>query len=72
MLKNYYNLIMSSETNGLAELPNMVKFQLNDTYYHLYVVYSFYFNGRKLFSSWAYYASSCFISNRNFFTSSSL
>ena len=28
MVKNYYNLIMSSEINGLAELPNMVKFQL--------------------------------------------
>ena len=28
MIKNYYNLIMSSETNGLSELPNMVKFQL--------------------------------------------
>ena len=28
MLKNYYNLIMSSENNGLASLPNMVKFQL--------------------------------------------
>ena len=27
-IKNYYNLIMSSETNGLSELPNMVKFQL--------------------------------------------
>ena len=28
MLKNYYNLVMNSETNGLAELPNIVKFQL--------------------------------------------
>ena len=28
MIKNYYNLIMSSETNGLSDLPNMVKFQL--------------------------------------------
>ncbi len=28
MLRNYYNLVMNSETNGLAELPNIVKFQL--------------------------------------------
>ena len=28
MLKSYYNLVMNSETNGLAELPNIVKFQL--------------------------------------------
>ena len=28
MIKNYYNLVMSSETNGLSNLPNMVKFQL--------------------------------------------
>ena len=28
MIKNYYNLVMSSETNGLSDLPNMVKFQL--------------------------------------------
>ena len=28
MVKNYYNLIMSSDSNGLASLPNMVKFQL--------------------------------------------
>ena len=28
MIKHYYNLVMNSETNGLAELPNIVKFQL--------------------------------------------
>ena len=28
MFKTYYNLIMSSEINGLSELPNIVKFQL--------------------------------------------
>ena len=28
MIKNYYNLVMNSETNGLSELPNIVKFQL--------------------------------------------
>ena len=28
MFRNYYNLVMNSETNGLAELPNIVKFQL--------------------------------------------
>ena len=28
MIKHYYNLIMNSETNGLSELPNIVKFQL--------------------------------------------
>ena len=28
MVQNYYNLIMNSENNGLASLPNMVKFQL--------------------------------------------
>ena len=28
MIKNYYNLVMNSETNGLSDLPNMVKFQL--------------------------------------------
>ena len=28
MVKNFYSLIMSSEYNGLASLPNIVKFQL--------------------------------------------
>ena len=28
MFKNYYNLIMDAESNGLSKLPNMVKFQL--------------------------------------------
>ena len=28
MFRTYYNLIMSSENNGLSELPNIVKFQL--------------------------------------------
>ena len=28
MLRNYYNLVMNSENNGLAELPNIVKFHL--------------------------------------------
>ena len=28
MIKNYYNLIMNSDSNGLSNLPNMVKFQL--------------------------------------------
>ena len=28
MIKYYYNLIMSSETNGLSDLPKIVKFQL--------------------------------------------
>ena len=28
MIKHYYNLIMNSESNGLADLPNIVKFQL--------------------------------------------
>ena len=28
MIKNYYKLVMSAETNGLYDLPNMVKFQL--------------------------------------------
>ena len=28
MFKTYYNLVMSSEINGLSELPNIVKFQL--------------------------------------------
>ena len=28
MFKNYYNLVMNTENNGLADLPNIVKFQL--------------------------------------------
>ncbi len=28
MIKHYYNLVMNSEINGLADLPNIVKFQL--------------------------------------------
>ena len=28
MIKNMYNLVMSIESNPLANLPNMVKFQL--------------------------------------------
>lgn len=28
MFRNYYNLVMNTETNGLAKLPNIVKFQL--------------------------------------------
>ena len=28
MIKNYYNLVMNSDNNGLSDLPNIVKFQL--------------------------------------------
>ncbi len=28
MIKQYYNLVMSSDNNGLASLPKIVKFQL--------------------------------------------
>ena len=28
MIKQYYNLIMNSDSNGLSSLPNIVKFQL--------------------------------------------
>ena len=28
MIKQYYNLIMNVDSNGLASLPNIVKFQL--------------------------------------------
>ena len=28
MVKKYYNFVMNSESNGLSDLPNMVKFQL--------------------------------------------
>ena len=40
MIKQYYNLIMNVDSNGLSSLPNIVKFQLNITIVYVVIVFT--------------------------------